>query len=62
MVKHVTIDLDDETHEMISLLKDEAGLTWAGILIDWAKVKTEFEDLKQPLFGRVSLKILEAET
>ena len=37
MVKHVTIDLDDETHKALSKLKDEAGLTWGGILIDWKK-------------------------
>ncbi len=39
MVKYITIDLDDETHEALSKLKDEAGLTWAGILLDWKKMK-----------------------
>ncbi len=39
MVKHLTIDLDDEDHEALSKLKDKAGLTWAGILLDWKKMK-----------------------
>ena len=39
MVKHVTIDLDDDIHEALLKLKDKYGLTWAKILIDWKKMK-----------------------
>ena len=39
MVKHITIDLDDETHEELSKLKAEAGLTWQGVLLDWKNLK-----------------------
>ncbi len=37
--KTLVIALDDETHEELSKLKDEAGLTWQGVLLDWKRLK-----------------------